>query len=440
MVMTQGTELKLTAAVSRGLTPSPTLALNELVNQLWAEGRTVYHMGFGESRFPVHPKVAAALAANAHQISYLPGQGLGLLREKIAEFYSRRMHMPFSPAQVIVGPGSKSLIYAAQMALDGNLLLPTPSWVSYGPQARLLGKEVRRVPASPREAYALRIDRLDEAVQGMPAGQKLLALNSPSNPTSQMYDAAFLEELADYCREQRILVISDEIYAMTAHGGKPHVSIAHYYPEGSVVLGGLSKHLSLGGWRLGLALVPAGGQGETLMRALRVVAGEIWSSPTAPVQYAAVVAFGDADVDRYINECAALHAIRTRFVWRKLVELGVECPEPDGGFYCFPNFDCWREPLAGRGVRTSAELAHHLLEEYQIATLPGSAFGAPAEDLSLRLASSYLDVATPAAGEALLAAYRADADPEALMRDHHPETQEAVRRLADFVAGLAAEQ
>ena len=178
-------------------------------------------------------------------------------------------------------------------------------------------------------------------------------------------------------------MLSDEIYALTAHGRRPHLSLGQAYPTGSIVFGGLSKHLSLGGWRLGVAVVPAGEVGETVMRAMRMVAGELWSSPTAPVQYTAVVAYaGDPEIETYIEECTRIHAIRTQHVWSWLVEFGIPCAQPDGAFYLFPSFDRWRTELAARSVHTSEDLAAYLLEHYQLATLPGTAFGVPAEELS----------------------------------------------------------
>lgn len=246
-----------------------------------------------------------------------------------------------------------------------------------------------------------------------------------------------LQELAAYCREKQIWVLSDEIYALTPHGHVPHVSLSHYYPEGTVVLGGLSKHMSLGGWRLGVALLPDSADGATLMRAARVIAGEIWSTPSAPVQYAAITAYSDdAELESYVRECAAIHAIRTQHLWSWLAELGIPCAQPDGAFYMFPNFDHLRQPLASRGVLTSDQLASYLLEEHQIATLPGTAFGAPPHDLSLRLASSYVDMENDAKANAVLAAYRANANGEALMRQHHPVMGQAIGELERFVREL----
>lgn len=416
---------------------SPTLAINERVNRLWLAGQPVYHMGFGESRFPVHPALAAAFVENMDRTSYPPAQGVKELRSQVAAFYNRHFGLAAGADQVIVGPGSKPLIFAALMALDADVLLPTPSWVSYGPQARLLGRRVLRIAAAPEDHYALRLDALEQAVAQSNSPHKVLVLNSPSNPTGQMLDPAQIGELVAFCRAHNIAVLSDEIYALTAHGHRPHLSLGKAYPEGAIVFGGLSKHLSLGGWRLGVAVVPAGSLGSNVLRAMRMVAGEIWSSPTAPVQYAATVAYsGAAEIEAYIAECTQIHAIRTQHVWSWLVEYGIPCAQPNGAFYLFPSFDRWRAPLASRGIHSSEDLAAHLLDNYQIATLPGTAFGVPAEELCLRLATSYLDMETDDAAADVLAAYRANPAPGVLMSDHHPATQEALTRLGEFVSSL----
>ena len=419
------------------LKPSPTLFINERVTQLWAEGKTVYHLGFGESRFPVHPKLNAALAANIQQTSYLPTQGLPALRTAIADFYTKQMKLPTTAAQVIVASGSKPLLWALQMALDADLILPTPSWVSYAPQARLLQRTVHYIPANAADGYALTLDALDQTVRQSSNPSKLLLLNSPNNPGGWMIEPSQLAEICNYCRQHNILIGSDEIYALTAHGNRPHVSPAHYYPEGTVVFGGLSKHLSLGGWRLGVAVLPAGESGDLLMRGMKVIAGEIWSSPAAPIQYAAVAAYQeDAEITDYIATCAKVHAVRTQHLWSWLVEFGIPCPEPQGAFYLFPNFDPWKEALAAKGVHTSDDLASHLLEEYQIATLPGKAFGVPAHELSLRLATSYVDMESEEKAAHLLAAWQTNPNPQQLMEEHHPVMQETIRRFGAFIDGL----
>lgn len=119
-----------------------------------------------------------------------------------------------------------------------------------------------------------------------------------------------------------------------------------------------------------------------------------------------------------------------------LVEFGIPCPEPQGAFYLFPNFDPWKEALAAKGVHTSDDLASHLLEEYQIATLPGTAFGVPAHELSLRLATSYVDMESEEKAAHLLAAWQTNPNPQQLMEEHHPVMQETIRRFGAFIDGL----
>jgi len=428
---------QLAAAVRDKIAPSPTLYINERVAERWAAGETVYHLGFGESRFPVHPKIQAALRDHVDKKSYLAGLGLHELREAVAQFTSRKLGLAIEPTQIIIGPGSKPLYFILQMALEADLYLPTPSWVSYGPQAQLLHKSVYQIPAAADAGYPLTIDAIDATMRQQQNPAKILLLNSPNNPTGQMFTPEFLAQLADYCRANGVIVLSDEIYSLVPHGHREHVSIARYYPEGTVVLGGLSKHLSLGGWRLGMAVLPPTPAGEALMRALRIIASELWSSPTGPVQYAAMTAYNEDDeIDAYIDECAQIHAIRTQYLWQQLTDLGVPCARPDGGFYVFPTFNKWREPLAKLGISSSPALANYLLETYQLSSLPGTAFGVDEGDLSLRLASSYLDMETDEQAQALLDTYRSNADPVALMADHHPNTLAAVQRLQRFIERL----
>jgi len=407
---------------------SPTLEINERVADLWAHGGKIHQLGFGESRFPVHPKIREALAANAHQKSYLPGAGLPELRNAIAAYYRRHFDLDVASEQVIIGPGSKSLIFSLLYILDGDLILPMPCWVSYAPQARLVGKRIWWMPTRLAEKYRPTPEALEHTlVKARREGgdPRILLLNTPNNPTGAMIPPEQLAALTEVARRWNLTVISDEVYALTAHGNVPHVSPAWFYPEGTVVTGGLSKHLSLGGWRLGVAVVPPGKEGRQLMNAMQSVASEIWSCVAAPIQYAAIVAYSDdPDIEAYIRVCAGVHRARTRHLHRALEALGVGCAPPDGGFYLYPDFGPWRRGLEVRGVHTSEDLARFLLDEFHIAALPGTAFGSPPESLSLRLATSYLDAESDAAAGALLEAFRAAPDDEAFVETACPELLE----------------
>ena len=131
-----------------------------------------------------------------------------------------------------------------------------------------------------------------------------------------------------------------------------------------------------------------------------------------------------------------MHAIRTRYLYDALVEFGVPCPKPSAAFYLFPSFARWREPLAARGVTPCGDLSHYLLENHDIAILPGAAFGDDPKALTLRLLTSYLDMETDEQAQNIVAAYSADADPDHLIGDHHPRLREVVTRLADFITEL----
>ncbi|MCB0112809.1 MAG: aminotransferase class I/II-fold pyridoxal phosphate-dependent enzyme [Caldilineaceae bacterium] len=426
----------LSPKIGDSLTPSPTLYINERVKALWAAGETVYHLGFGESRFPVHPKIEKALAENAHHSSYLPGPGIPQLRAAAAAYYAQRMGIEVTAQQVMVGPGSKSLLYALFTALDGDLILPTPSWVSYEPQAKLRNRPVLRIPADPADFHSLHVDALRETLAQSEADQHVLMLNSPNNPTGQMLPAELLAEIADVCRATNTLVFSDELYGFIPHRDA-HRSMAEFYPEGTVVLSGLSKHLSVGGWRLGVALFPPGEDGVRLLAAVNKVGSEIWSCAPAPVQYAALTAYsGDPEIEAYIAECTHLHAVRTHYLWEGLNELDIPSAEPQGGFYVFPNFDGRRAALAAKGITTSAELARHLLDEWQIASLPGSVFGAPPEELSLRLSASYVDMETDDKARHVLDVHRSGVDDDTLLREHHPMMNQSLNQFHQFLDSL----
>jgi aspartate/methionine/tyrosine aminotransferase len=343
--------------------------------------------------------------------------------------------MPFSESQVIVGPGSKGLIFAVQMAMSAELFLPSPSWVSYAPQAEMLGKRVRYIPSRVEDHYRIDLDAFDRMLGSSESRQNLLVVNSPNNPTGIMLEESFLEELAGFCRARNVIVMSDEIY-FRVRGERPHRSIASFYPEGTIVLGGLSKHLSIGGWRLGVALLPDSPGGHALMDAVTAIASEIWSAVAAPVQHAAVVAYeGRPEIEAYTTTCSAIHGLRTKHLKNGLEALGVHCTAGDGAFYITANFDRWRETLAAKGVATSDDLAAYLLNEHGIATLPCSVFGLPPDVFSLRLTSSYLDMEKDSDGERILALY--ETSPAGLMDpQNHPNFAACLEEFGAFVSSL----
>jgi aspartate/methionine/tyrosine aminotransferase len=376
------------------LTTSATLSMNEAVAKRRAAGRETIHLGFGEASFPLHPLLATALAEAAKKTAYAPVLGIPELRQAIAKYLARKRGLAFSSDQIIVAPGSKPLLFALLQVLEGDLLLPVPSWVSYAPQAKLAGRKVIGVETDSVDRHRLTPYALSQAMLQAHkdgANPRILIVNTPSNPTSSMFARADVEAIALWAREEGVTIISDEIYAELAHGWRQHISPASFYPEGSIVTGGLSKAFSAGGWRLGYAALPPTPEGTKAIVALRGLASEIWSSTATPVQEAAIVAYSqDESIEQYVHQSALVHGYLAGRLYKSLDELAVPCPHPAGGFYLYPDFSPWRSTLATMGITTGIELAHYLLEEWDIATLPGSAFGEPPESLRLRLSTSLL--------------------------------------------------
>ncbi|MHA1945442.1 MAG: pyridoxal phosphate-dependent aminotransferase, partial [Candidatus Hodarchaeales archaeon] len=276
----------------RRLKPSATLAINELVVKKRKKGQQIYHMGFGESPFPVHDRIKKALCVHADKKYYSPTQGFLALRKQICSFYEEVFNLKFKPKQLIIALGSKSLIFHSMAALAGPLLLPTPSWVSYQHQAYLVHKKVVFIETSPESSYLLTPSLLLASIEKTAldlSKQKILLLNYPNNPTGQSYSKEQLKELVPILRKNNIIVISDEIYSLISYNGQEHHSLAEYYPEGTIITGGFSKDRSLGGYRLGVLLLPK--RNDDVKRSILSIISEIWSSASSPIQYAAIDAY-----------------------------------------------------------------------------------------------------------------------------------------------------
>jgi aspartate aminotransferase len=380
--------MEITPEITR-LKPSATLLMNELVVQKREEGHTVYHMGFGESPFPVHTRIKKALCTHADKKSYAPTQGILALRKQICTFYKEVFKLEFKAEQVIVGPGSKTLIFHVIAALDGPLLLPSPSWVSYQHQAYLAHKKIISVETSPESSYLLTpsslLSSLGKASLDQ-SSQKLLLLNYPCNPTGQSYSKEQFKELVPILRKFNIIVISDEIYSLISYNDQVHHSLAEYYPEGTLVTGGISKDRSLGGYRLGVLFLPKGN--NEVKRSILAIASEIWSSASSPIQHAAIEAYKtDREMLKFIQTCTRIHSIMTNYVHNRLTEANISCAPPKGGFYLFPDWNDRKETLKGMNLTTSKKLAKFLLKKYNLATLPGSEFGMPRKNICLRVST-----------------------------------------------------
>ncbi|MBN2009553.1 aminotransferase class I/II-fold pyridoxal phosphate-dependent enzyme [candidate division KSB1 bacterium] len=370
----------------RGIGKSPTLAINELSKQLEHEGRHIYRMGLGQSPFPVPLPVVETLRNHAHEKDYLNVNGLENLREAVAHFHHTKDNVDIQARNVLIGPGSKELMFLLQLVYYGEIILPTPCWVSYAPQAKIIGRNIKYIHTSYENNWDLTPDQLEafldtEHDQYKP---RVLVLNYPSNPCGISHSVHDLKAIANIARKYEMIVLSDEIYGQLHFKGQ-HVSIARYYPEGTIISSGLSKWCGAGGWRLGTFAFPDAF--DWLMEPMAAVASETYTSVSAPIQYAAVTAFmGGIVIERYLWHVRRILSHLGTSCTEILRQAGLRVKMPDGAFYLFLDFSPCSEKLRQKGVTDSTTLCEKLLEQAGVAILPGVAFLRPPAELTARLA------------------------------------------------------
>jgi len=415
----------------RGLGLSATLAIQAKCRELRRANRRIYDFGLGQSPFPVPQPVVEALRLAAPQKDYLPVRGLPALREAVAEFHRRKDQLDTHPDRVLVGPGSKELMFLVQLVYYGEILLTPPCWVTYWPQARILGRRISRIHTSFEAGWKISAEQLLRSLELIHDDRRprLLVLNYPSNPTGGTYTADELRELAEIARRFELIVLSDEIYGQLHFSGE-HVSIARFYPEGTIVSSGLSKWCGAGGWRLGTFTFPA--ELDWLADAMASVASETYTSVCAPVQFAAVEAFrGGTEIERYLFHARRILAALGMRCAATLTAAGLRVHPPAGAFYLFPDFSPLAERLAARGVTDGKTLCDRLLDEAGVAALPGVAFGRSRGELTARLA--YVDF-DGAAALALAEGYPPDQPlPESLVQQVGENVLAGVECLAAWV-------
>jgi aspartate aminotransferase len=370
----------------RGIGQSPTLAINELSKQLQAKGKHIYRMGLGQSPFPVPSPVVEALKLHAHEKDYLAVNGLDILRKAVARFHRQIDGVDISPRDVLIGPGSKELMFLLQLVYYGDIILPTPCWVSYAPQAKIIGRNIRLIHTTFENKWLITPGQLETYLSSENDQYKprLLVLNYPSNPHGGTYTSQELKAIAKIAQKHEMIILSDEIYGQLHHEGR-HISIARFYPERTIISSGLSKWCGAGGWRLGTFAFPS--TLNWLMNSMAAVASETYTSVSAPIQYAAVRAFqGGIVIERYL--CHARRILS--YIGNRSAEIfagaGIRVLRPEGAFYLFIDFSQFSEKLIPKGVVNSNTLCEKLLHETGVAILPGASFQRPEEELTARLA------------------------------------------------------
>ena len=407
------------------LEPSATLAMNELAGRLQAAGRQIYRLGFGQSPFPVPDAVVDELRSSAHEKDYLPTRGLPALRSAIADHFRREFGVEAAADDVLIGPGSKELMFLLQLALDADLILPAPCWVSYAPQARMLDRPIHLLPTRADDQWQIDPEALTEVCRMDPDRARLLVMTDPSNPTGTAHSKSRQREITEVARAHGIVCLSDEIYAGLTFAGN-HSSMAIEYPEGTIVSSGLSKWCGAGGWRLGTFVFPK--ELRWLSDRVAMLASETFSAVSAPVQHAAVRAYeGGETIEEYRFHVTRILAGLADRVVAMLTGAEIPVVRPVGGFYVFPDFGTRSSRLRERGITTSRDLCNRLLEETGVALLPGHDFNMAPESLTARLA--FVDIDGGPALEAAMQPARSGPLTDEYFEDHADRTLTGVELL-----------
>ena len=356
----------------KNLNLSSTLRINEISKELESEGKEVFKFGFGQSPFKVPENVIAELKNNAHQNKYLSMQGLYELRQEIAKFVSSRKNYEYKTDNIIVGPGTKELMFLLQILFDGDVILPAPSWVSYEPQAIIGRNKVHWINTSRENNWFPIAENIEKIVSKNNNKNYLLFLNSPNNPSGQICEN--LEALSNIIKKYNILVLSDEIYAELSFDNN-YRSISSFCPEKTIISSGLSKWCGAGGWRLGHFVIP--NELTKLRNALKVLVSETFSSVSAPIQYAAIAAYKN-DQSKYLENSRNILKAVGEYVYNNLKSNKVIINKPQGGFYLMPEF-------LDKKFQTSEEMCKDLLNNTGVVLLPGSDFGITKDKMIARL-------------------------------------------------------
>ena len=362
----------------KDLKPSSTLLINETSRKLEEQGKKIFKFGFGQSPFKVPEDVVRELKNNAHQNKYLPMQGLSELRNAVAKYTSKKKNYDYKSENVIIGPGSKELMFLLHVIFDGEIILPAPSWVSYAPQA-ILGRNKAQILQTKRENnWFPTASEIEEIVLKDKNKNYLLFLNSPNNPSGQICEN--LEEIASIAEKYNLIILSDEIYSELSFMDN-YKSISNFCPKKTIISTGLSKWCGAGGWRLGYFLVPD--SLTEIKNMINVLASETFSAVSAPIQYAAIKAY-EQDHSNYINKSKNILGAIGNYVYENLRSNKVLINKPQGGFYLMPEF-------LNKKFNSSSEMCDSILNDTGVALLPGSDFGFEQTKMLARLSFTDFD-------------------------------------------------
>ena len=368
-----------TTRISRrigAITESATLAVDARAKELKAQGRPVIGFGAGEPDFPTPDYIVeAAIEAARNPVNhrYSPAGGLPDLKAAIIARTARDSGYEVEPGNVLVTNGGKQAVYntfAALLDPGDEVVLPAPYWTTYPEAIRLAGGEPVEVFAGADQGYLVTVDQLEAA---RTERTKVLLFCSPSNPTGAVYPPEQVEEIGRWALEHGVWVVTDEIYEHLVYDGAQAPSVRALVPELAdtcVVLNGVAKTYAMTGWRVGWMIGP-----KDVIKAATNLQSHATSNVANVSQRAAIAAL-EGSLEAVETMRAAFDRRRATMVEMLNTIEGVHCPVPQGAFYAYPNVEgLLGRTIRGRTPQTSAELAELILDEVEVAVVPGEAFG-----------------------------------------------------------------
>ncbi len=358
---------------AKNIEPSATLSISARAKALQKQGRDIISFSAGEPDFdtPSVIKEEAKKAIDEGFTKYTPTSGIPELKEAISKKLEGENGLFYSPREIIVSCGAKHSLFNAILTLcnpGDEVLLPKPYWVTYLEQIKLAGGKPVFLEPSPATFTA----GIEEIRKALTPCARILILNNPSNPTGVVWEEEELEKIAELAKEQDLVVISDEIYERLTYDGAKVRSIATFpeMKERTIVINGVSKTFSMTGWRIGYAAGP-----QEVIEAMGRLQDHSTSNPTSISQRAAWRALQTDPC--LVEEMVEKFNKRRKLIMQHLSEIpSVTFPIPRGAFYIFANFSSYLgKSFQGKSINSSLELAEILLEEAQIACVPGIAFG-----------------------------------------------------------------
>ncbi len=347
-----------------------------------------YGLAFGQSPFHVPEPLKNGLIDSASYGNYSAAEGIAELRQAIAGFNKRHFNLEVNPNRIVIGPGTKQLLHMIFEIVNGDVIIPSPSWIGYFPQVKLLNKHFHTYYLKTEFNYKIQPANLAEFVSQLHKEQHILVLNNPHNPTGTLYSKKELEKLALVCRDYNIFVVSDEIYALTTYNFGDFTSMGSIYPEGTFITNGLSKDRSAGGYRLGSCILPDN-TSEKLAEAFKKVAATVYTNVSTPIQLGAIKAYEPNErIEEYIKITRQIHRIMGSYMSTAFNEMdGIKALTPKGAFYFFADFNELSHYLINKGVKDSNALMYSLISHpFHIATITGDTCLLDPDDFGARIA------------------------------------------------------